>query len=216
MALAIALVITLCTLPLQRFLGAWGAAVAVLFVAWDPFFLALSRQLHPDGLLAALCLLGLLAFLAWLYAGRRRGDLLFSAGATGLALLTKAPSLFLLVTVGALTAITWLRERTRAEPGAARKLWLGLLAWGGVALLVGLIFWPALWVNPLGTARQVLAGLLNQSGGHVNANFFLGEVTDDPGLFFLSHRLPLADDARRVGRSGQRAGADRAPLPALR
>ena len=42
--------------PLRKLFDPQIAALAVLFMAWDPFFVALSRLLHLDGLLASLCI----------------------------------------------------------------------------------------------------------------------------------------------------------------
>ena len=48
--LAIALTITACYFPLRKLFGAPVAMVTTLYIGWSPFYLALSRQLHPDGL----------------------------------------------------------------------------------------------------------------------------------------------------------------------
>ena len=82
--------------PLRKLWGAPLAALAVLMLAWDPFLLALTRLLHMDGLLAYLCVVALLAFLAWLHGGRQWRYLSLSAVMTGLALLSKSTTLILL------------------------------------------------------------------------------------------------------------------------
>ena len=55
----------------------------ILFIAFDPFTISLSRLLHLDGLVSALMLLSLLAFMRFLYQSRRWLDLLVSAVAAG-------------------------------------------------------------------------------------------------------------------------------------
>ncbi|MCB9160515.1 MAG: glycosyltransferase family 39 protein [Caldilineaceae bacterium] len=97
------------------------AFAATLFLAWSPFYVALSRQLHPDGLVASLSFLALLLFLAWLYAaspdGRRPRRYLVGSGIImGLAWLTKTPAIFLVPTGLVLMAIEWLRPRTPDAP----------------------------------------------------------------------------------------------------
>ena len=72
-------------LPLRRVLTPPAGLLALLFVGWSPLGLALSQRLHPDGLMSLFLFLGLVAFLAWLYAGRRLPYLLLSAAATALA-----------------------------------------------------------------------------------------------------------------------------------
>ena len=109
----ISLFTTLGYFPLRRLFGATSAALATLLIAWDPFVLGLSRQLHPDGLVASLIFLAFLLFLAWLYpekaitatpidvnsaspTQRQPWRYLIASGLVlGLAWLTKTPSIFL-------------------------------------------------------------------------------------------------------------------------
>ena len=60
MALAIALAIAVSFWPLRRLLGERIALFTTLYLAWTPFFIGLSRQLHLDGLVSALSVLALL------------------------------------------------------------------------------------------------------------------------------------------------------------
>jgi len=102
LVIAILAALGLSCLLAARMLGMLPAALAFLFVALDPFSIGLSRLLHLDGLLSALMLLSLLAFVAYLYHGRRRADLLLSGIAAGLAWLTKSPAFFLVPFFGLL------------------------------------------------------------------------------------------------------------------
>ena len=115
--LLISLAIALGFLPLRRLLGATIAAVATLFVAWDPFAIAMSQQLHPDGFVSVFTLLALLLFLAWLYGGRHLHELIASGIVMGLAWLTKTPAIFLVPTGAALIGVAWWRGRNK-EPGS--------------------------------------------------------------------------------------------------
>jgi hypothetical protein len=192
----IALAIALCYWPLRRLLGGPAAFVATLFVAWDPFFVALSRQLHPDGAVAALTLLALLLFLVWLLLGRRR-DIGFAGVVMGLALLTKTPAFFL-VSVAALLVLTILLCGRRASSTGAlhpadadahpkptpQALLLGFLLWGGLAVVTFVALWPAMWVAPIDTLLRMAAEMSSYVEGHVNPNYFLGETTADPGAWF--------------------------------
>jgi hypothetical protein len=179
-ALAIALAITAGYFPLHRLLGGAAALVATLFVAWDPFFIALSRELHPDGLVAALMLLALLYWLAWLYAGQRWRDLVAAGILMGLAWLTKTPAIFLVLTGAILVAI----ELLRRKDSIATPPIVGLLGWGLVATLTFVALWPAMWVDPLGTLAEMAREMSSYLEGHVNPNFFWGATTADPGPWF--------------------------------
>ncbi len=199
MTLAIALSITAMFLPLRLLLGQRIALFGTLYLAWTPFFVALSRQLHLDGLVAALSLLALLCFLAWLYGGGQqkgadhpRRYLIASGLAMGLAWLTKTPAI-LLVPTGLLLVIgEWWRRRTPTDgqmdiPSNAQsigQLAVGYVVWGLIASAVFFLLWPAMWVDPLGTFGRMAAEMTSYVESHVNPNYFMGEVTNDPGVFF--------------------------------
>ena len=213
-ALAIALLITAAYFPLRRLFGAPAAVLAALLVAWDPFFVALSRQLHPDGLMTALITLALLLFLGWLY-GERRHYLISGGVVLGLACLTKTPSVFLISTAGLLVVIELVRSalalgagrhlalvthhlpfaaeeqpltpQTAPHPpdaGPRSRLLLGAMAWGVLAVATFVALWPAMWVQPVATLQSMVMEMSAYVEGHVNPNFFWGEVTADPGALF--------------------------------
>ncbi|MFM7174159.1 MAG: glycosyltransferase family 39 protein [Caldilinea sp.] len=180
--LLITFLLMLMYFPLRTLLGKPAALLAILFVGWSPFGLSLTQRLHPDSLLAIFLLLSLSASLAWLSAGRALRYLLLSAGAGGLAGLTKTPAIFLVATLGLLMAIDWWRSGRSARQGGAA---LGSIAlWGGVALVLFVALWPALWVQPLQTLAQILAEMSVHAEGHTNPNFFWGQRVEDPGWLF--------------------------------
>lgn len=183
-SLAIALAITLGFFPLRKLFDPPLAFVLSLFVAWSPFYIALSRQLHPDGLLASLLYLSLLGFLAWLYAGGARRYLILSGVALGLAGLTKTPAAFLAPTAAILVALEWLRRRRGDDAERRGSLWPGLLLWGVIAAATFVLLWPAMWVAPLTTLQRIVAEMTSYVEGHSNPNYFMGEVTRDPGPIF--------------------------------
>ena len=189
-ALGIALAIMVGYFPLRRLFGAPAAALATLFVAWDPFFIALSRQLHPDGLVSSLIFLALLLFLSWLYGGQKHHYLVASGIVMGLAWLTKIPAIFL-VPIAALLVTGELIHRWRAPkslspfaPKSLRSLLWGYIGWGVVAILTFVALWPTMWLNPIGTLLGMVAEMRSYVEGHVNPNYFMGQPTNDPGVFF--------------------------------
>ena len=190
--LLITLLIVASYLPLRRLFGAKLAFLLVLFVAWNPFSLALSRQLHPDGLVANFIYLAWLYLLAWFYAGYRRADLLLAGILMGLAWATKAPAIFLLPAGGLLFLMELLRTRwsptvvadQAASPLSRKRILGAALLWGGSAVLTFVGIWPAMWVQPIGTLRQMALEMLGYVQGHVSANYFWGETVNDPGYLF--------------------------------
>ncbi len=197
--LAASLLVTLSFFPLRRLLGARLAVLAILFVAWMPFAVALSRQLHPDSMVSSLIFAALVFFLAWLYTGYRWRDLIVSGVMMGLAWLTKTPAAFLVPTGALLIGLELWRghreatqDRTNsaaddeqtAHPAGWRSLLLGYVIWGVVASTTFFLLWPAMWVDPLGTFARMAAEMEEYVGGHINPNYFWGRTTDDPGPFF--------------------------------
>jgi 4-amino-4-deoxy-L-arabinose transferase-like glycosyltransferase len=181
----------------RHILGETGAVLAALFLALDPFLLALSRVLGHDALVAIFMWLSLLAFLradasflvtpvpgqtSSLKADRRY---LFASGALGgLAFLTKYPSLYL----GAFVAMTLLVLYI-GRGGAWRQVfrdWLAsVLLWSLAAGLVFCALWPAMWVDPLGRVAAIINDALRASGSpHPKGSFFLGQPVPDPGMGF--------------------------------
>jgi hypothetical protein len=167
--LALGLILALAGLYAARLLGWWAAGLGLGLIALDPFSLSLTYLLQPDGLSASLMLLSVLAFLGYLQNGRRL-DLLVSALAGGLAVLSKSPAAFLLpffglVSIGRLSAFSWKRA---ASP---------LLAWAGIAALAFVVFWPAMWVAPLATLQKVFGEAYRYAAqGNLNAVFFNGRI----------------------------------------
>jgi hypothetical protein len=196
MVLATTVALALAYIYAQRLLGLVPAFIGFLLIAFDPFHVAHSRLLHLDGLLSSLLLLALLAFLTF-GQERRVSALIVSGVAAGLSWLTKSPGLFLIPTVGLLSALdVWnnrsLRSLARLPALAWHFTW-PLILWGLVAIVVFVVLWPAMWVDPLGTLSSLLAPTLSHaSEGHPYPVFFNGQIyadgqVDTPAFYPLSY-----------------------------
>jgi 4-amino-4-deoxy-L-arabinose transferase-like glycosyltransferase len=167
-------------------LGPGPALLGGLLMVLDPFLGAHSRLVHLDALLASFMGLAALAGLAF-WSGRSWGYLVACALFSGLAFLTKAPSVYLLAFVPSLAIF----EKARADGWRRRAGWarvaIGVAAWLGVAGLVCLALWPALRLKPLVVLRQMIEFTAKNGGGE-HDNFFLGQPVEDPGPLFY----PLA------------------------
>jgi hypothetical protein len=158
---------------LKKLVRLWPALGTVLLIGWDPFYLALSRLLHLDGLLSSLVMLSVVAFWVYLKEGSRLPLLLSAAAAAG-AFLTKVPAVVLLPYIGLLALIDHLQHRRE------RKWWTGfwrpLLTWGLVMGAVVFILWPAMWVTPLRTAQEMYKGATGFALDSRQIIFFNGEI----------------------------------------
>lgn len=209
-AFGVALLLWLSIFPMRRLIGRNATNLAFLFLAVDPFGVALSRQLHPDGFVAGFIFLSLVYFLAWLYSSQRRRDLAISSVLMGLAWLTKTPAALLIPVGGVLVAAqcwrVW-RSRRQIAPSdpyidspasvlerlirrrslainRISRLCTGFLVWGVVATATFFVLWPAMWSDPIGSLLRMATEMEAYVEGHVNLNFFMGAPTADPGIFF--------------------------------
>jgi len=127
------------------------ALLSAILVALDPFYLAHSRLLHHDALVTTFMTLSLLSFMVYLRRGRSFSFLVLSGLAAGLAFLSKSTSFFLVPFMGllilvALVGESYTRFTVRWKEGGC---WIGrLLMWIGIAILVFVLLWPAMWVDP--------------------------------------------------------------------
>jgi hypothetical protein len=113
----------------------------------------------------------------------------------GLALLTKGPALILLPFAGLLLIADcrfqiadWRHPKStiyNLQSAIARYL-----LWLGVAVLVVVLLWPALWADPARALRAYIDEIAS-NGGRPNGDgqFFLGQALGDPGPLFY----PLAN-----------------------
>lgn len=184
--LGITAVLAAALLAAVRLMGGLPALIGFLLIALDPFHVALSRLLHLDGLMSSLMLLSLLAFLNYLYCGRRRFDLVVSAIAAGLGWLTKSPAFFLAPFAGLLMLVELWRGRHRLSIEGVRRATWPLVAWAGVGLAAFVLLWPAMWVDPVGSLVRIFRQATTYATeGHLSPVYFNGEVVaGDPGLRF--------------------------------
>lgn len=164
-----------------RLLDLQTALLAAAFSALSPFLAAHTHLMHLDGLTGSLMMLSLLAFLS--YVDRQRKlDLLLSGIAAGLAWITKMPAfvlgpIFLFIT---LFMIWNNRKENRNIWKNARIPLLSLSIWAFLGLLTLVLFWPVMWVEPLGTLARIFQDAFDYAGGgHGAPVFFNGTIYSD-------------------------------------
>ena len=189
------------------------ALFGALLMAFDPFYLAHSRVAHGDAPVAVFMTLSALTL--FVYAEqvkieqgsasvwvvfRQKATLYLVASAIfgSLAALTKAPGQFMalfVIVMALIYAILDLRARNVSMADITvieiiRHWSLVVLLWAGVSLVVFFLTWPSMWVDPIGTFRQMWAetfGKVNE--GHLV--YFLGQPTLDPGFWFYFYVIPF-------------------------
>jgi 4-amino-4-deoxy-L-arabinose transferase-like glycosyltransferase len=164
----ISAVLLLTFILLRKLLGSKTALVAILLVAFNPFYLGQSRLLNHEGLASIFVLAAALSMLVFLNKGEKRIYLLISGACSGLALLTKSPAILLIPLTGLMLLVglveNWVAEATPKELQRGKLLWntvKNYLIWLGVLAAVYFIIWPGMWVNPLKMLYEVYGNALS-------------------------------------------------------
>ena len=135
---------------LRKLLETRTALVAILLVGFNPFYLGESRLLTHEGMAAAFVLVAVLSLLTFLNQGEKYRYLLISSAATGLALLTKSPTILLIPLAGLifLVNITYSWKDNRKRKKLVWRAIIQYLIWLGGLSLVYILLWPGMWVAP--------------------------------------------------------------------
>jgi hypothetical protein len=194
------------------------ALLGALFIAFDPFYLAHSRVAHGDAPLAVFMTLSTLTFFIYLERVNERKHqrvvnnqlalitstsssyLIASAVFGGLAALTKAPGQFMALFVVGMSFLYAGFEIWRIKNQISHNTqyviriilrWLTvIIIWGLVCLIVFILLWPSMWIDPLGTIRQMLEETFGKvEEGHLV--YFLGQPTLSPGFWFYFYVIPF-------------------------
>jgi 4-amino-4-deoxy-L-arabinose transferase-like glycosyltransferase len=164
----------------RQIFGRLPALVGFLLIAFDPFHIALTKILHLDGTLANLMLLSLLAFLTYLERSQKLAFII-SAVAAGFAWLTKSPGIFLVPFMLLLTVLYRLRLKSESDKTSWWEAMLSdakmLAGWGAIAAFIFCLFWPAMWVHPIGSLTRVFTAAIGYAeDGHESSVFFNGHI----------------------------------------
>ena len=177
---AIGLILSFAFYPIRKLFGKKYAFVAFTLISFEPFFYALSRVIHLEGLMTAF----LLASFAWTFyhlettKGKAlTAGLVLSAIFAALGALTKSSALYIVPFV-LLTILYYFRRQLVAAVKVG-AFWLLVF----VATYV--VTWPSMWVQPLKTLDYVLIRGIKETGVEGrHEQIFMGKYTEDPGPFY--------------------------------
>jgi hypothetical protein len=177
-----AITLTLAFYYAWRLFGPLPAFIGVLFLAFDPFHTALSRVLHHDGTLSNLTFLVMLALMSYFYRGRKPFDLAISATAAGLSFLAKVYGLFNFLFAGFIILILyWHNHFSKGDRSFsifARRYLLPGLIWSVIGIGAIVLFWPALWVDPINTLVSFFK-VISQYTVKGNTVFYMGALISE-------------------------------------
>jgi len=163
MSVAFALVSTILFAYLWKLIGLNPAIVAILFLGYSPYLLGHSRLLTQEGLLSVLLLLSLVSFTFFTTKKNRYYHLAVSAFAGATACLTKSPGIIIIPLIFMISfGFYVLRRETAVHSGNPGKLinffqnqFKILIFWCVLFTALYLLIWPSMWVDPIGTLRDV-------------------------------------------------------------
>ena len=134
----------------RKLLGSQIALVGAFLVAFDPFYLAHSRMILSDVLLATFMSLSVYSFMVYLWSRPSLTYVIISGVMAGLAFLSKSPALFLVPYVALMAIVTALiLNKPHGRVRALRHIIGVLLIWSTIAGLTFIVLWPAMWVSPV-------------------------------------------------------------------
>ena len=167
-------------LLLKRLFNERVALFSSLLIAFNPFYLAHSRVLHLDALVASFMTLSLLSLLVYLKNRRSYLYLAISGTMAGLAFLNKSPALLLVPFTTMLLGIVGLAQRGIRN---GTRLFPAFLVWAIAAGGTFFALWPAMWVDPTGTLQRMVYTATHYAA-KPGETFFRGAIVSDPGAWF--------------------------------
>jgi len=205
LALIISLAIVLAYFLLRRIFDRQVAGTAALLLALDPFHISISKTLHVDALMSVFAMISALWLLTYIKAGGK-SRIVLSGIFSGLALLSKTSSLFLfpylLLCLGVWKLSEWQAARRGEETPFSRwRDWLRaggeilgvVLLWVLALVVVYVLLWPSMWVQPKDTLSLAYGETKRYTGTpHPRPLLFMGQTTlEDPGPLFYPVNLAL-------------------------
>jgi hypothetical protein len=185
--LAISFALTSIFYCLRKMFGLKFAVVSMVLLFAEPFYAALAREFHLEGLMSTFMISSIILSFYWFTQEKlNRCILALSAFFASLAVLTKVSALVVVpFIIGAFIVFSYF-EKVNAK-NAAKNIFL----WGLLVATFIFCLWPALWVRPLDVFTAVYNGIfeVGVEGGH--AQFYFGRFVQDPGFSFYFVALLL-------------------------
>lgn len=168
------------------------AYLAVLLIVLEPFYIALTRVVHLEGLMSTFMVASFVWFYLYLQDESRslkpRANLYLSAFFAACAFLTKSSSLFLLPFFGLMAFLfDYLPRKRKNEKGFLGAVQNSLLKYGPWLLITAVFFviiWPAMLVVPIHALATVWSGIFNTGVEQGHLQIFMGRLVTDPGVIF--------------------------------
>lgn len=167
---------------LRKLFSKTYALVFIVLLTLEPFYIALTRVIHLEGLMSTF----MLASFVWLYyylSAPRNKTLYISAFFAALAFLTKTSALFLILYTPLILFLNVYLGSRLFTKSVRLAIW-PFTKWLIIALLFYVILWPALWVIPTDVLTSLGSGIFETGIEEGHIQFYFGKLVQDPGPTF--------------------------------
>ncbi|HNO94350.1 MAG TPA: phospholipid carrier-dependent glycosyltransferase, partial [Anaerolineales bacterium] len=133
---------------LLRFFTKWVAVFAVLLIAFDPYYLGLTRIMTHEAMVALFILVSLVSLAVYFFRDQKFIFLLISGVAAGFAQLTKSSAIAMLGAIGVLLLFQVFQGQKGNWQKNVLHAFQTFIKWLLILALTYVVFWPGMWVAP--------------------------------------------------------------------
>jgi len=178
---------------IKKHFGKRFCVIFAMLLGLEPFFYALTRVFHLEGLQSTLMFVSFLWYYHFLQERRTIGKenflhLAVSAFFAGLALLTKTSAVYMVPFVILLTFLDGFFERKENPPTSVAvelfQILKPLAKWFLVFCLTFVIFWPAMWTKPQKALTELYRGVSSVGVELGHEQLYFNKFTLDPGPLY--------------------------------
>ena len=167
---------------IRQLFGLKYAAISIALLLFEPFYNALSREFHLEGLMSTYMLVSLVATFGY-YKTKSTSYLILSSLFAVFAVLTKISALVLLPFT-CLMVIAPFYAVGKSLKDYVRQSARPVGVWLGVFVIASVVLWPALFVRPLDVYYKLLEGIFSVGIEEGHEQLFFGKYVTDPGILF--------------------------------
>ena len=169
---------------LKKLFGKRVALVFGILVSLEPFYYALTRVFHLEGLMSTLMIASFLWFYYYLHE-KKLSRLVLSAVFASLAFLTKTSAVYLIPFMVLIAFLDSLSE-SGGVIGSLKDIIKPCSFWIAVSLFGFFVLWPAMWVYPGKALSTIYRGVFTIGMERGHAQLYFGNLTENPGnLYYL-------------------------------
>lgn len=178
--LATAISIGFAFYPLRVLFGKKYALISFFLLTLEPFYMALTREFHLEGLMSTFMLVSIIWYF-YNFVEPSKKKLFLAAFFAGLAFLTKTSSLYLIPFFGLTTFLYYFIYHKQIF---VKKFIFTYFIFLLTSIFVVFLMWPALWTNTLEALQAIQRGIVTIGVDREHEQYYFGKLVFDPGPFY--------------------------------